>query len=134
MGAGLGILWGGLAGLLLTNDRHDTLRVLVNLFGGTVAFIGMRKLGYPRGTHVGVLIGAFTAITIWRGKQRKISNLDKIIDTNDKIWEVIQPFLFAIVGARVNVWVIDWRMIGLGWCVWLATVFVSLKHFKQSII
>lgn len=127
LGAGLGILWGCLAGFLLSNERHSTLRVLVTLVGGTVAFIGLRKLGYPRGTHVGVLVGAFTAMTIWREKKAKILGLEKILATNDSIWEVVQPFLFAIIGARINIWVIDWNMLALGWGVWVATATVKAQ-------
>lgn len=122
----VGVLYGLVLGALSwvlpvpSENNTDVLRFSLLLAAGVVSLFGSQMIHLGGSGALGCLVMAFVAGFGWRRQGMTEENhVDQMLE---KAWIFFQPFLFALIGAEIQVDKLEGSTIGYG----LLTLFVSL--------
>ncbi|XP_071508916.1 sodium/hydrogen exchanger 9B2-like [Diadema antillarum] len=122
----MGVLYGGLAGLLLwfLPDSNQTWltrkRFLLLIYGGTFAIFGSGAAHFPGAGALGCLTMAFIAGHRWKAEKEAIDQMLSYV------WILFEPLLFGLIGAEVAISYLDPATVGLGLVTLLIGLFVRM--------
>uniref|UniRef100_T1JIN7 Cation/H+ exchanger transmembrane domain-containing protein n=1 Tax=Strigamia maritima TaxID=126957 RepID=T1JIN7_STRMM len=114
----IGIVYGSVIGLLLwflpnkSNSHKVSLRSSLLFLTSVFGVLGSRVFDFAGSGPLACLIVSFVAAVQWR-KEDEIS-LESIKYVYVFLWFVFQPFLFALIGAEINISSLDLNVIGYG--------------------
>ncbi|XP_024086022.1 sodium/hydrogen exchanger 9B2-like isoform X2 [Cimex lectularius] len=103
LGLVLGIFWGLVAAFIPHKDDKQvvTKRVLMIGCGGLCAVLGGEVIHYSGAGPLACIVSAFTASLAW--KIQGWSTHHPVVEAFGTIWTIIQPMLFGLIGAEVDV-------------------------------
>jgi NhaP-type Na+/H+ or K+/H+ antiporter len=117
-------LWGGLVKYLPNKNHHNLkfFRWLLLLCGGLISIFGSKVIGYEGAGGVSAVVGAFIANKKWRelGWEEE-NNTEKNLK---KMWIILSPVIFGLVGTEVQLDKLDGQTVGLGLAVLFGTVLI----------
>jgi len=114
IGLSFGLFWGILA-QWIPNRNHKNMvffRFLILFSGGLIALFGAHLIHYDGAGGLATIIMAFVAGMRWRkegwGDHNPVSN------TFRKMWIILEPVIFALIGTEIQIDKIDPGTLGLG--------------------
>merc|ERR1719312_1571854 len=114
MGLSFGVFWGVLA-QWIPNRTHRNMvffRFLILFSGGLIALFGAHLIKYDGAGGLATIIMAFVAGMRWRkegwGDHNPVSN------TFRKMWIILEPVIFALIGTEIQIDKIDPATLGMG--------------------
>ncbi|XP_075211444.1 sodium/hydrogen exchanger 9B2-like isoform X2 [Lycorma delicatula] len=123
IGFSSGIAWGLLIAYFPhRDDDHVTLKrsVLVG-GGGLTAVLGSQLVGYSGAGPLTCITASFTASLCWK-LQGWSSNHNPVADVFSYVWLILQPMLFGLIGAEIDLTQLRMDTVGYG----LAVIFGAL--------
>ncbi|KAK3869187.1 hypothetical protein Pcinc_025491 [Petrolisthes cinctipes] len=123
----VGLLYGAVVGALcwvLPESSHnaaDVLRLAMVFFAGLFSLFGSQIVKLGGAGALGCLVVAFVAGYGWR-KQGSVQHQAYVDDKLEILWQFFQPFLFALIGAEIQVDSLEGSTVWYG----LATLAVGL--------
>jgi len=114
IGLSFGLFWGILA-QWIPNRTHTHMvffRFLILFSGGLIALFGAHLIHYDGAGGLATIIMAFVAGMRWRkegwGDHNPVSN------TFRKMWIILEPIIFALIGTEIQIDKIDPGTLGMG--------------------
>jgi len=114
IGLSFGLFWGILA-QWIPNRNHKNMvffRFLILFSGGLIALFGAHLIHYDGAGGLATIIMAFVAGMRWRkegwGDHNPVSN------TFRKMWIILEPVIFALIGTEIQIDKIDPATLGMG--------------------
>ncbi|XP_046681985.1 sodium/hydrogen exchanger 9B2-like isoform X2 [Homalodisca vitripennis] len=122
-----GILWGIVSGSL--PHRDDDLAVwkrsaMVGI-GGLCAILGAPKAGFPSAGPLACVTIAFVASVCWK-TQGPMSNKTQVADVFSILWRILEPMLYAFIGAEIDLTILDLHTVTWGAAVITGALLVRL--------
>jgi len=114
IGLSFGLFWGILA-QWIPNRGHKHVaffRFIILFAGGLIALFGAHLIHYDGAGGLATIIMAFVAGMRWRkegwGDHNPVTNIFR------KMWIILEPVIFALIGTEIQVDKIDGATLGLG--------------------
>jgi NhaP-type Na+/H+ or K+/H+ antiporter len=126
IGLSFGLGWGLLAQWLPSRDSPHCafFRWLILFGGGLIALYGAHLIHYDGAGGLAAIILAFVAAMQWRregwGDHNPVSN------AFTKMWIILEPIIFALIGTEIQVDKIDPAKVGLGVLVLLGALLIRM--------
>ena len=117
LGLVFGLVWGFLA-QWLPDRQHPHVgffRWLIIFSGGLIAMFGSKIIKYEGAGGLATVIMALTAGIGWRRGGWNEHN--PVSDTFGRMWIILEPVLFALIGTELQVDKIDAERLGLSVCI-----------------
>ncbi|KAK7870250.1 hypothetical protein R5R35_000980 [Gryllus longicercus] len=117
IGLGFGLTWGAFCGFVPyhTIGHKSGLRVALVAAGGLLAQFGGDALEFESAGVMGCVVSAMVAAALWRRfdpqGNEAVAAAQRLMDC---AWAWVEPVLFALVGAEVDLRTLDARASGLG--------------------
>lgn len=113
IGVAFGLFWGILAQWIPNHDhRHVAFfRWLVLLGGGLIALFGAHLIHYDGAGGLATIIMAFVAGIQWR--KEGWGDHNPVTKTFKRMWIILEPVIFALIGTEIQVNRIDPSILGL---------------------
>merc|ERR1712025_55753 len=126
LGLSFGICWGILAQWLPDkNHPHGAFfRWLVLLGGGLIALFGAHLIHYDGAGGLATIIMAFVAGMEWR--KEGWGNHNPVSKTFKRMWIILEPVIFALIGTEIQVDKINPETLGLSIVVLLIALVVRM--------
>jgi len=109
-----GVAWGILA-QWIPNKNHKNVaffRFLILFFGGLIALFGAHQIHYDGAGGLAAIIMAFVAGMRWR--KEGWGDHNPVTNTFRKMWIILEPVIFALIGTEIQVDKIVWETLGMG--------------------
>ena len=119
-----GFLWGGIVQYLPDTNHHNLkfFRWLLLFCGGLISIFGSKAIEYEGAGGVATVVGSYIANKRWRAKGwEEHHSTEKNIK---KMWIILSPVIFGLVGTEVQIDKLSGRSVGLGLAVLFGTVFM----------
>merc|ERR1719393_627507 len=112
IGLVFGVFWGVLAQWIPNKEhRHvEFFRWLVLLGGGLIALFGAHLIHYDGAGGLATIILAFVAGMQWR--KEGWGDHNPVTKTFKRMWIILQPVIFALIGTEIQVDKIDFTTLG----------------------
>merc|ERR1712241_1446152 len=112
IGVGFGIFWGILAQWIPNKEhRHVAFfRWLILFGGGLIALFGAHLIHYDGAGGLATIIMAFVAGIQWR--REGWGDHNPVTKTFQRMWIILQPVIFALIGTEIQVDKIDLTTLG----------------------
>merc|ERR1719447_2593399 len=126
IGLSFGLGWGLLAQWIPSKDNPNCafFRWLILFGGGLIALYGAHLIHYDGAGGLAAIILAFVAAMQWRregwGDHNPVSN------SFTKMWIILEPVIFALIGTEIQVDKIDPAKVGLGIVVLLGALAIRM--------
>ena len=65
IGGAFGVIWGLVAGLVVTSATNTEARTFVVFAGGAMSMLGLSKVNYARGGPAGAFLGTLIVASLW---------------------------------------------------------------------
>ena len=126
LGSAFGVFWGFLAQWLpdIQHPHVGFFRWLIIFSGGLIAMFGSQMLQHAGAGGLATVVMALTAGIGWRREGWNEHNL--VSDTFGRMWIILEPVLFALIGTEIQVDKIDAGRLGL-----LVSVLVLALLFRM---
>jgi len=114
IGLAFGIAWGILA-QWIPNRNHKNVaffRFLILFMGGLIALFGAHQIHYDGAGGLAAIIMAFVAGMRWR--KEGWGDHNPVTNTFRKMWIILEPVIFALIGTEIQVDKIEWSTLGMG--------------------
>merc|ERR1719220_1631022 len=113
IGVAFGGLWGFLAQWIPNKEHHHVafFRWLVLFGGGLIALFGAHLIHYDGAGGLATIIMAFVAGMQWRAEGWGEHN--PVSKTFQRMWIILQPVIFALIGTEIQVDKINATTLGL---------------------
>jgi NhaP-type Na+/H+ or K+/H+ antiporter len=114
IGLSFGIGWGILA-QWIPNQHHRNMvffRFLILFSGGLIALFGAHLIHYDGAGGLAAIIMAFVAGMRWR--KEGWGDHNPVSKTFRKMWIILEPVIFALIGTEIQIDKIDPETLGLG--------------------
>jgi len=114
IGLGFGVFWGVLA-QWIPNRNHKNMvffRFLILFSGGLIALFGAHLIHYDGAGGLATIIMAFVAGMRWR--KEGWGDHNPVSKTFHKMWIILEPVIFALIGTEIQIDKIDPATLGLG--------------------
>ncbi|CAH0381819.1 unnamed protein product [Bemisia tabaci] len=115
LGLFVGILWGAMAYVVPhPDDKYVVLKRFIFVGGGGLFMVlGSQMIGFPGAGPLSCISSAFVANLSWkhRGWDDETTPVSTIIS---KLWKIVEPLLFALIGTEINFQVINLSLVGTG--------------------
>merc|ERR1719204_2158941 len=114
IGLAFGIAWGILA-QWIPNRNHKNVaffRFLILFMGGLIALFGAHQIHYDGAGGLAAIIMAFVAGMRWR--KEGWGDHNPVTNTFRKMWIILEPVIFALIGTEIQVDKIEPATLGLG--------------------
>merc|ERR1719414_110898 len=112
IGVSFGVFWGILA-QWIPNKEHKHVaffRWLILLGGGLIALFGAHLIHYDGAGGLASIIMAFVAGMQWR--REGWGDHNPVSKTFQRMWIILQPIIFALIGTEIQVDKIDGEVLG----------------------
>ncbi|KAK3912192.1 Sodium/hydrogen exchanger 9B2 [Frankliniella fusca] len=139
MGVGCGLLLGIVCGVFIryVPDRFDpqvmTIRSLMMGSVGLFSMLGFAKIGFFGGGPAACIVAAWVASRGWRTQSEDSDDRGNPVATVfDVMWRIMQPVMFCLIGADLEISKTSYTMEKLLWSVgvllvvWLVRIVVSI--------
>lgn len=122
-----GIAWGLMAGCLPHRDDNLVVykRAVMVGGGGLCAVLGSELLHVPGAGPLACITSAFVAGICWK-LQGWPSEKNPVQSIFSVAWHVLQPVLFGLIGAEIDLNIIQWDTVAYGLCVIAGGLFVRI--------
>jgi len=114
LGVSFGVFWGILA-QWIPNRNHKNMvffRFLILFSGGLIALFGAHLIHYDGAGGLATIIMAFIAGMRWR--KEGWGDHNPVSKTFRKMWIILEPIIFALIGTEIQIDKIDPATLGLG--------------------
>ena len=126
LGLSFGIFW-GLLGQWLPDQHHPQVaffRWLVVFAGGLISLYGAHLLHYDGAGGLAAILLALVASMQWRregwGEHNPVSEIF------NRMWIILEPVIFALIGTEIQVNKIDPQSLGLGVAMLLGALLIRM--------
>ena len=121
-----GFLWGWIAQYLPDKDHHNVkfFRWLLLFCGGLISIFGSNAIGYAGSGGVATVVGAFLARKHWC--EQGWDEHNPVEKTVKKMWIILGPVIFGLVGAEVQADKLDGTTVALGLAVLVGAVIIRM--------
>lgn len=113
----IGVVFGVVCGVIIKSiPRSSTERLISLIAMGTCAIFGSKAIQVASAGPIASLMGSFIAGRGWRASSSTNCDSDLLnpVAINLKeIWLLSEPFLFGLIGAEVDLTLLNWTTIGL---------------------
>lgn len=115
IGLTFGIAWGLIASFVPhREDKHVTAkRVIMVGFGGLCAVLGSEIIHYSGAGPLACIVAAFVACLSWK-IQGWSTTYNPVADAFSVIWQILQPMLFGLIGAEIDLTILELETVGKG--------------------
>lgn len=126
IGVTFGVFWGVLAQWIPNKEHHHVafFRWLVLLGGGLIALFGAHLIHYDGAGGLATIIMAFVAGMQWR--KEGWGDHNPVTKTFKRMWIILEPVIFALIGTEIQVDKIDPNTLGLSIVVLLVALIVRM--------
>lgn len=115
LGVVFGVVWGLISSWL--PHKEDKFVVFKRVFmiggGGLFSVLGSQMIGYTGAGPLSCIISAFVACLCWKW-QGWSDSFNPVATAFSGLWIILQPALFGLIGAEINLSEIDLTQIGHG--------------------
>ena len=114
IGLAFGLFWGMLA-QWIPNKSHKNMvffRFLILFSGGLIALFGAHLIHYDGAGGLATIIMAFVAGMQWR--KEGWGDHNPVSKTFRKMWIILEPVIFALIGTEIQIDKIDPATLGMG--------------------
>ena len=126
-----GLAWGGLT-IFLPPRPTPGRRLVLLLGGGLLAVFGLPLLELPGAGPLAVLVMAFIVGLGWRRQGWTDDN--PVTASLASAWTILQPLLFSLIGAEVDLAQLDLNVLGLGVAVLCIGLVVRLVVSQLAVL
>ena len=114
MGIGFGIFWGYVCQWLPSRHNKDYIlfRFIILFCGGLFALFGAHLIHYDGAGGLACVIMAFVASIQWR--KEGWGDHNPITDIFGKMWIILAPIIFSLIGTNIQVDKMNGDTVGLG--------------------
>jgi NhaP-type Na+/H+ or K+/H+ antiporter len=129
IGISFGITWGLLV-QWIPNKGHDNLvffRWLILFGGGLVALFCAHIIHYDGAGGLAAITMAFVAGMKWR-KEEGWDSHNPVMEIFQKMWLVLEPVIFALIGTEIQIHKIDPET--LGWGILVLVLSLGIRMFS----
>lgn len=102
-----GGVWGAVCGYLGTQSQGEWKQTGLIGLGGFVAVVGSHEFGIPGAGPLAAITSAFVANFIWNNFGSFSPSKNPVSDKFSSIWAIVQPALFGLIGAEVDLTIIE---------------------------
>ena len=127
-----GVAWGGLA-IILPPRPTTGPRLVLLVGGGLLAVFGLPLLELPGAGPLAVLVMAFIVGLGWR-RQGWTDENSGVTAGLASAWTILQPLLFSLIGAEVDLAKLDLNVLGLGVAVLCIGLVVRLVVSQLAVL
>ncbi|XP_054267845.1 sodium/hydrogen exchanger 9B2-like isoform X1 [Macrosteles quadrilineatus] len=133
VGLTVGAVWGLTSALtpLLEDDYLVWKRVVLIGCGGLSAVLGSSFAGYPGAGPLVAITSAFVASTVW-AQQGWAADSNPVENIFSGIWQVMQPVLFALIGAEIDLTLLQPEI--LTWGLIVIAAALVMRVFACSLV
>jgi len=126
IGLSFGLVWGLLAQWIPNKSSHHVafFRWIILFGGGLIALYGAHLIHYDGAGGLAAIILAFVASLQWR--KEGWSDHNPVSNTFTKMWIILEPIIFALIGTEIQVDKIDPTKVGLGVLVLVGALFLRM--------
>ena len=128
MGIAFGIFWGYICQWFPSklNSNYVFFRWIILSAGGLFALFGAHMIHYDGAGGLACVIMAFVASIQWR--REGWGDHNPVTDIYNKVWIILSPVIFSLIGTNINAEKMDGATVGLGVAV-LFCCFVTRSFF-----
>lgn len=114
IGITFGLVWGFLVQFIPNEKQHNFVffRWLLILGGGLIALFGAHIIGYDGAGGLAAITMAFVATIKWR--KEPVPGHTPILKIFSKMWLMLEPIIFALIGTEIQIHKIDPETLGYG--------------------
>ncbi|KAL1124147.1 hypothetical protein AAG570_001917 [Ranatra chinensis] len=114
-GLAFGIVWGFLASFIPhRNDKFVTMKRSIMIgIGGLCAVLGAELIHYPGAGPLACIVSTFVACLSWK-LQGWSSSHNPVSKVFSKCWLLLQPVLFGLIGAEIDLMRLELGTVGYG--------------------
>ena len=126
LGLSFGIFW-GLLGQWLPDKHHPQVaffRWLVVFAGGLIALYGAHLLHYDGAGGLAAILLALVASMQWR--REGWGDHNPVSEIFNRMWIILEPVIFALIGTEIQVNKIDPQSLGLGVAMLLGALLIRM--------
>ena len=126
LGLSFGIFWGVIAQWIPDKGHPHVafFRWLVVFAGGLIALYGAHLIHYDGAGGLAAILLALIASMQWRKEGWEEHN--PVSDIFNKMWIILEPFIFALIGTEIQVNKIDPQTLGLGIAMLLGALVIRM--------
>ena len=126
-----GLLWGVMT-IFLPPSPSPGRRLIMLLGGGLLAVFGLPRLELPGAGPLAVLVMAFVVGLGWR--RQGWADTNPVTEVLADLWTILQPLLFSLIGAEVDLAKLDLEVLGLAVVVLVIGLIVRLIISQLSVL
>jgi NhaP-type Na+/H+ or K+/H+ antiporter len=121
-----GFFWGGIAQYLPDKNHHNVkfFRWLLLFCGGLISIFGSVAIGYAGSGGVATVVGAFLCRKHWC--EQGWDEHNAVEKTVKKMWIILGPVIFGLVGSEVQADKLDGLTVALGLAVLVGAVIIRM--------
>ena len=114
MGIAFGIFWGYICQWFPSklNSNYVFFRWIILSAGGLFALFGAHMIHYDGAGGLACVIMAFVASIQWR--REGWGDHNPVTDIYNKVWIILSPVIFSLIGTNINAEKMDGATVGLG--------------------
>ncbi|XP_014288883.1 sodium/hydrogen exchanger 9B2 [Halyomorpha halys] len=121
-----GGIWGSLCGYLGTQNDEEWKQTSLIGLGGFVAVVGSYEFGIPGAGPLAVITSAFVANFVWNNYGSFSPDKNPVSDKFSNIWAFVQPALFGLIGAEVDLKIIEVSLLVQSIVIFLSSLIIRL--------
>ncbi|XP_014288885.1 sodium/hydrogen exchanger 9B1 isoform X2 [Halyomorpha halys] len=120
-----GCVWGLICGYLGIYDAEWDQSSLL-LLGGFAVVVGSHEFGFPGAGPLAAITSAFVANYIWTKHGTVSPEKNRVAENFSKIWTIVQPALFGLIGPEVDFTVIDASLLAQSALIFLLSLVIRM--------
>ncbi|CAH1388389.1 unnamed protein product [Nezara viridula] len=120
-----GCVWGLICGYLGIYDAEWDQTSLLGL-GGFIAVVGSHEFGFSGAGPLAAITSAFVANYVWTKHGTVSVEKNKVAENFGKLWTIVQPALFGLIGPEVDFSVIDVSLLGQSAAIFLLSLVIRM--------
>uniref|UniRef100_A0A1B6E6M0 Cation/H+ exchanger transmembrane domain-containing protein n=1 Tax=Clastoptera arizonana TaxID=38151 RepID=A0A1B6E6M0_9HEMI len=127
IGLTVGIGWGLLSGLLPHKDDKQVVikRALMVGLGGLCSVLGSEVVGFSGAGPLICITSSFVACLCWK-TQGWTNSHNPVAAVFSNVWLILQPMLFGLIGAEIDLTKLDYGTVGYGVCIIFSALVVRV--------
>lgn len=115
IGLAFGVFWGLVASFIPhRSDNYVTAKRSVMIgAGGLCAVLGSELIHYSGAGPLACIVASFIACLSWK-LQGWSSQHNPVADVFSVVWQILQPMLFGLIGAEIDLTILELNTVALG--------------------
>ena len=133
----VGLVYGCVAGVvciyLPSSSSNSGQRLIMLVGSGLLAIFGLPLIDLPGAGPLAVLVTSFTVGVGWR-RQSGYTEHNPVTQHLSQLWTLLQPLLFSLIGAEVDLGELDSSVVGLATAVLCIGLIIRLMVSQLAVM